>query len=178
MRPYLQVVAPDRHPRTHRRWVRRLLLATTLVVVVLGIVGMHQMAFGHDMAVGPTAISTQGGHAGDHAGHQAAEMGSMTAGHAGGHAGPSTFSSTSSSGTGTGTGDGCPGCPDHQMALGSCLLALTLLVLRWLLAPPRPARVLPFLLLRLTRLARLVTPFVAGRLVPPLSLAELSVLRT
>ena len=174
MLPDLQVVAPDRRPRTHRRWLRRLLLAATLVVVVLGIVGMHQMAFGHDMAVGPTAASAQG----EHAGHQAAEMGSMAAGHAGGHAGPSTFSSTSSSGTGTGTGDGCPGCPDHQMALGSCLLALTLLVLRWLLALPRPARVLPFLLPRLTRLSRLVTPFVAGRLVPPLSLAELSVLRT
>ncbi|WP_204910604.1 DUF6153 family protein [Microlunatus spumicola] len=167
MRPDLQVVAGDRRPRTHRRWVRRLLLAATLVVVVLGIVGMHQMAFGHDMALSPATSSAQG----DHAGHSGTgEMLPMAAAHAGAHADAGR--------SGTGTGGGCPDCADHQMALGSCLLALTLLVLRWLLAPPRPARVLPFLLPRLTRLSRLVTLFVAGRLIPPLSLAELSVLRT
>lgn len=170
----LRAVTRDLPSRTRRGWVRRLLLAVTLVVVVLGIVGMHQLAFGHDMAVGPPATSAQAEHAPDHAGHRAAEMGLMATKHPGGHA----DASTSSSGTGTGTGDGCPGCPDHQMAFGSCLLALTLLVLRWLLAPPRPARILPFLLPGLARLSRLVTPFVASRLVPPLSLAELSVLRT
>jgi hypothetical protein len=61
------------------------------------------------------------------------------------------------------------------MALGSCLLALTLLVLSWLLVPPRPTHVLPSLLPRLTSAVAVST---VGRLVPPLSLAELSLLRT
>ena len=171
MRPNPQGVPHARPPRTHRRWVRRLLLAATLVVVVLGIVGMHQMALGHDMASGPTASPTQGAHL-EHSGP--GEIAPMAAEHAAGHA----DAVTSGSGNGPGTGGACSDCPDHQMAFGSCLLALTLLVIRWLLAPPRTARVLPFLLLRLAPLSQPVTPFIAGRLIPPLSLAELSVLRT
>ena len=165
MRPGLQAVVRTRPRLTRRLWLRRLLLAATLVVVVLGIVGMHQMAFGHDLAVGPTAASAAHGEHVEHTGPS--EIGPMAAGHAGGHADAGL--------PGTGASEVCPDCADHQMAFGSCLLALTLLVLSWLLAPPRATRVLPSLL---ARRALPLALSVVGRLVPPLSLAELSVRRT
>jgi hypothetical protein len=77
--------------------------------------------------------------------------------------------------TGGGPVDACPDCADHQMAFGSCLLALTLLVLSWSLIPPRLRHLPPFLLPRLA--PTMIGPAVV-RLVPPLSLAELSVRRT
>ena len=82
---------------------------------------------------------------------------------------------TSAGMTGGGPGDACPDCADHQMAFGSCLLALTLLVLSWSLIPPRVRHLPPFLL---PRLAPTMVGPALGRLVPPLSLAELSLRRT
>ena len=72
-------------------------------------------------------------------------------------------------------GDDCLTCGDHEMALGSCLLALTLLVLGWLLLPPRLRLVPPFLRPRLA--IALVRPNYV-RIVPALSLTELSLRRT
>ncbi len=75
--------------------------------------------------------------------------------------------------SGSSLGDDCPGCGGHSMALGACLLALTLLVLSWWLAPPRVRHLPPRMLWRAATVATLL-----GRWVPALSLAELSVLRT
>lgn len=68
---------------------------------------------------------------------------------------------------------GCPGCGEHSMALGACLLALTLLVGSWPLLLPRARLLPPTLRLRLAPTVDLV-----ARRIPALSLAELSILRT
>lgn len=68
--------------------------------------------------------------------------------------------------------NGCPACGGHTMALGSCLLALTLLVLSWWFAPPRSRLALQ------TLWRPAPVPAMVGRRVPSLSLAELSILRT
>lgn len=164
MRTGLEADARVHLPRPRHRWLRHLLLTTSLTVVVLSIVGMHQLSVGHDVATGPTTSS----HAESvHGAEPGAMLPTAMAEHTGDHFNP---------GTPTGVPGGvCPDCADHQMALGSCLLALTLLVLSWLLAPPRACRVLPFLL---PRLAPAVVVSTVARLVPSLSLAELSVLRT
>lgn len=164
MRTGLRAARRGHLPGPRRRRLRRLLLTVSLLVVALSIVGMHQLSVGHNVPTGPTASSAHAEPV-DHAG--SGEMLPMGAEQAGGHLEAGT--------PGGGTGEVCPDCADHQMAFGSCLLALTLLVLRWLLAPPRPSHVLPFLLPRLA--PPLAVPLV-GRVVPPLSLAELSVRRT
>ena len=157
----------DRRPQPRRSWIRHLLLAVSLVVVTLSVVGMHQLSVGHDVATGPTSSSD--GHAtsvrhsnpGDEAPPLA--MAERAADHP-------TAGMTSGA-----LGGGCPDCADHQMAFGSCLLALTLLVLSWLLTPPRLRHLPPFLLPRLAPTMAGPDP---GRLVPALSLTELSVRRT
>lgn len=167
MRTGLGAAAGGHLLRTRRRWLGRLLLAASLVVVALSIVGMHQLSLGHDLATRPTATSA---HAEPGVHIRSGEMlpGSvMMAEHLGAH--------SSGGMPGGGEGDACPDCGDHLMTFGSCLLALTLLVLHWMLAPPRESHVLRFLLPRLTSA---VAVSAVGRLVPPLSLAELSVLRT
>lgn len=77
------------------------------------------------------------------------------------------------SSSGGSLGNDYPGCGGHSMALGACLLALTLLVLSWWLAPPRVRHLPPRMLWRPATVATLL-----GRWVPARSLAELSVLRT
>ena len=151
------------------RLLRHLLFAMSLVVVVLSIVGMHQLSLGHDVAVGPTPPVA-------HA--PVAEAAARVL--SDGEVVPVAMAALPSGHDASGMTDGamggaCPDCDHHQMALGSCLLALTLLVLGWLLAPPRPTHVLPFLL---PTLVLRVAVSATGRLVPPLSLAELSLLRT
>lgn len=149
-----------------RRWLRHLLLAVSLVVVVLSIVGMHQLSVGHDMATGPAASTVQAESVED------VHRGGTTLAHAvAEQAGDHLDTGVS----GGGPDDACPDCGQHPMAFGSCLLALTLLVLRWLLAPPKPRHVPPRLVPRLASIA--LRPAV-GRRIPPLSLAELSLLRT
>ena len=156
--------------RPRGRLLRQLLFATSLVVVVLSIVGMHQLSLGHDVAVGSAPVA--------HAPVADAESAARVL--SGGEVVPVAMAALPSGHdamgmTGGAMGGACPDCDHHQMALGSCLLALTLLVLGWLLAPPRPTFVSPFLLPRLVlRVALSAT----SRRVPPLSLAELSVLRT
>ena len=152
------------------RLLRHLLFALSLVVVVLSIVGMHQLSLGHDVAVGPAPVA--------HA--PVAQAGTAARVLSGGEMGPVAMAALPSGHDAMGMTNGdmggvCPDCDHHQMALGSCLLALTLLVLGWLLAPPRPTHVSPFLLPTLVLRAAVSS---TGRLVPPLSLAELSLLRT
>lgn len=151
--------------RLRRRWLPRLLLAAGLVVVVLSVVGMHQLSFGHDAVTGPSTSSTH-----------AESMHGAVPGETQAAATAGSLASHLVTGTPLGEPvDGCPDCSDHLMAFGSCLLALTLLVLSWLLTPPRPRQVPPSLVPRQPLAPGL---FAAGRHVPSLSLAELSLLRT
>lgn len=152
--------------RSHHRWLRHLLLALTLAMVTLGVVGMHQLSVDHDVATGQSAVSSQAA-AGTHPAQNAGAVAAMS--HLPG------LSPGQTSGAGDADGQACPDCTDHQMALNACLLALTLLVLTWMLAPPRPRHRPPF---QLSRLSVSAVRSVPGRLVPALSLTELSLRRT
>lgn len=155
-------------------WLRHLLLGLSLVVVMLSIVGMHQLSVGHDVATG--------GQHGDHE-HAAASAHLAPVAHSHGSdsvvavavAGVDLSAGNAMSGGAGLAADGCPTCGDHDMALGSCLLALTLLVLSWALLPPRLRQLPPFLRLHLP--PALVRPGYL-RMVPALSLTELSLRRT
>jgi hypothetical protein len=183
------------------RWgdrLRRVLLASALCVVVLGVVGMHQLSLGHDFAAPPAA-------GGDHHGaaHHAVQpegarqmVGTVLAAH-GPHTAPMSADPTGSltvamggqdqtdsgqkidaptatwGGPSSVGGDACPDCGHHSMAFSTCLLAMTLLVLTWLLTPPQVRHLPPRWLWRPATVAVLV-----GRPLPALSLAELSILRT
>ena len=152
-------------PRRRTSWLRHLLLALTLAVVTLGVVGMHQLSVDHDAAPGRSVVSSR---AGDVA-HPAHNAGATPADHL-----LQVSGGSASAGAGSAE-EACPGCADHQMVLTSCLLALTLLVLTWLLTPPRLRHLPPFLLPRLTAATAGST---LGRLVPSLTLTELSLRRT
>jgi hypothetical protein len=153
-------------------WLRHLLLGLSLVVLTLGIVGMHQLSVGHDVATGQAS-----GHA--HA--ETAASGPVEAvphGH-----GPAEvaladshlLAASAATDVGGYGDEGCLTCDDHEMAFRSCLLALTLLVFSWLLRPPRLRHLPPFLL---PRLAPAMIRLTLSRLVPSLSLTELSLRRT
>lgn len=140
-------------------------------MVTLSVVGMHQLSIGHEV---PTIQTVRHAHSGDgahkdsfdDAGDRAAPL--VEADHVLAH--PSTPVAD-----GAAAGAACSDCGEHQMLFGSCLLALSLLVLTWMLAPPRLRQLPPFLVPRLAA-ARLGP--VLGRVVPPLSLTELSLRRT
>lgn len=146
--------------------LRCTLLPTALGMVVLSVVAMHQLSFGHDF-VAPSAgthlhLSAHPSMEDEHEfPAEALDMDEATAG----------IQPDSSSGGSL--GDDCPGCGGHSMVLGACLLTLALLVLSWWLAPPRVRHLPPRMRWRLATVATLL-----GRRVPALSLAELSVLRT
>jgi hypothetical protein len=70
-------------------------------------------------------------------------------------------------------GENCPDCGNHTMAFGLCLLALTLLVVRWLLIPPLLRHLPPSLLGKPPPVLALL-----GRQVPSMTLVQLSVRRT
>lgn len=163
MRTDRSVVARSHLPRLRHRLLRPLLLALSLVVVV-SIVGMHQLSFGHEAGTDAVASAAR---AKPLDLTTFSEMLAVTPEHAGGYVDARVPP--------PGTVDACPDCRDHHMIWGSCLLALTLLVLQWLLGPPRPSRVLPFLL---PRKVPCLAVLVVSRLVPSLSLAELSLRRT
>ena len=135
-----------------------------MAAVLSVVVGMHQLPVGHDVATEPMASSAHGSSV--HGAGSDEMVPSVMAEHLADHFTP---------GMPTGGSGACPDCADHLLTFGSCLGALTMLVLGWLLAPPRPSHVLPFPLPRLTPAVALST---VGRLVPPLRLAELSLLRT
>ena len=183
-------------------WLRRVVLASALCVVVLGVVGMHQLSLGHDFAT-PAAA---GGHpergAGHHDGVQhevAQQMDGADRASRGPHeavisvdsAGAIAYaiapaaqnqtnagqrvggSAAASGGFPSAEGDACPGCGQHSMAFSACLLAMTLLVLSWLLTPPQIRNLPPRWRWQSVTVAVLV-----GRPLPAMSLTELSILRT
>ena len=152
-------------------WLRHLLLGLSLVALTVGIVGMHQLSVGHHVATGQAV----------HRAHLEPAA-----------AGPGAATSPGSVSTGVALADlhglapfaaagadasheGCSTCDDHGTALGSCLLALTLLAFSWFLRPPQLRHLPPFLL---PRLAPAAVWRALNRLVPPLSLTELSLRRT
>ena len=180
-------------------WLRRVVLASALCMVVLGVVGMHQLSLGHDFAT-PAAA---GGHsdrgAGHHDGvqHEIAQQmdgafrGPHEAARSADSAGaiahaiaPAAHNQTNASqrvggpaaawgGSPSAGGDACPGCGQHSMAFSVCLLALTLLVLTWLLTPPQVRHLPPR-----WRWQPATVAVLAGRPLPAITLTELSILRT
>jgi hypothetical protein len=146
--------------------LRGTLLATAIGVIVLGVVGMHQLSSGHDF-VTPSVGAHQhiSAHPSTDIQHarpdQPPNVGTDAAG---------IQPQLSSGGS---TDDDCPGCGGHNLAFGACLLALTLLVLTWRLAPPRVRHLLPRMLWRPSTVMTLL-----GRRLPALSLAQLCLLRT
>lgn len=173
--------------------VRHALLALALFVVAFSMIGMHQLSLEHDFAAPPTgahqhagahhqtAVENAAGSSPDHPGHDRDTVPvrvrsvpastSLVAARSAGQ--PLTTSVSAPTGPSDGGKDGCSGCGGHDLALGACLLALTLLVLSWWLAPPRVRYLPPRLLWR-----RAFLPVQRGRWVPALSLAELCALRT
>lgn len=166
--------------RAWRSW-RRAAVAVVLGVVALAVVGMHQLSFGH-LFVTPAAGHAQASshvHAVNSgaAGTQravtlpahdamAAQM-SPSAGH--------HLASAPSLETRPTADAGCTDCGGHVMGLGTCLLALTSLVLFWWLRLPRPRQLPP----PLRRWRSLVAPALARpSRIHALSLTELSILRT
>jgi hypothetical protein len=156
---------------------RRAFLAVGLFVVAFSIVGMHQLSFDHELAAPtPPTASTAAAH--QHSGprdHVGADhvMGSESPNQVEFAAPHVLTAKHPADGSSGGHEDGCAGCGSHTMAFGACLLAFTLLVLSWWLAPPT-VRLLPPRLL--ARPSALIPP--GHRRVPALSLAELSILRT
>jgi hypothetical protein len=143
------------------------------VVVMLGIVGMHQLSVGHDLATGQASSHEHAETVGHAQNAPLAQDGEHLAAmaHLDHQAEPAPGANP---GAGL-AGENCLTCGDHEMALESCLLALTLLVLGWLLLPPRLRLLPPFLRPRVA--AVLVRPAYL-RLVPALTLTELSLRRT
>jgi hypothetical protein len=147
-----------------RRW-RQLLLLVGAITISLSVLAMHQLAVNHSFARPATTEV--------HATHdQGFALGMQQKGPT---AHPATHDGVPRLAVAAGNANSClPDCgAHHQVSVLSCLLALTLLMLSWLLAPPRECRQ--------TFSAALRT--IAG-VVPlnnrraSLSLAELSVRRT
>lgn len=155
--------------------------------MAVGVIGMHQLSVGHAMTTGnPTAARTAAAHThtassahadGGPVEHQgAASLKDEASATTGGTGGTHPIATPNLAGTGGhDESGGCAGCADHQLMLGTCLLALSLLVLSWTLTPPRPRDVPPFLLPTVAAATSAVLP---GRWVPPLTLTELSLRRT
>ena len=160
-----------------RPWVRELLLgggqvrgtllAAAIGMVVLGVVGMHQLSSGHDF-VTPSVGAHQHVSA-----HPSTELLHRTELGQPANAGTIVAEIQPQLSSDGSPGDDCPGCGGHNLALGACLLALTLLVLSWWLAPPRVRHLLPRMLSRPGTVVTLL-----GRRLPALSLAQLCLLRT
>ena len=158
-----------------RSW-RRVLVSVALGLIALAVVGMHQLSLGHLFVTTTDSASVGHTHAtGSH---------SATAAHAGGHLTASTSGASmamdSHGGSATPTvegfaaDDGCAGCGDHVMGPGTCLLALTLLVLFWWLRLPRPRALPP---IRREPYLSVALPRRRPR-IHAMSLLELSILRT
>lgn len=123
--------------RSHESWLRDLLLAVSLVVVASSVIGMHQLSVGHEVVTGQTSRHALTGAAAD-VHHDSTALPLVEPDH--------SAEQPAAVITGGAVGDPCPDCGEHRAAFGSDLLALTLLVLSWLLAPPRVRHLPPFLL--------------------------------
>lgn len=144
--------------------LRRALLATVLGVVVLSVMGMHQLSLDHDFVIPPPADHQ---HADD---QLTTAVGHELPGHA--PVMDQNAMGMQPEGMGGSSDEGCPGCAGHGMAFSACLLALTLLILSWWLLPPRVRHLLPRMLRGPTNVA-----IHRWRRVPAMSLAALCVLR-
>ena len=122
-----------------RSWLndlqRQLLLWAGVVTVALSLLAMHQLSGGHTAADPMPPTATQPDRLG---GHTTAYVASSDHAHSADHArsqlraGATTLKSESSAPI----DDGCPGCAEHQAMALTCLIALTLLAVGWLLAGP------------------------------------------
>jgi hypothetical protein len=162
--------------RAPHSW-RRVLVSVALGLIALAVVGMHQLSLGHLFVA--TADLSSDGHAHGTSSHaaMAAHAGAHLTAPASGKSMPMDSHGRSAiltAAAGASADDGCTGCSDHVMGPGTCLLALTLLVLFWWLRLPRPRALPPA--------RRNPDPSVALPLGRPrvhaLSLVELSILRT
>lgn len=149
------------------RLQRLLLLWTGVVATALSLLAMHQMSVNHT-AADPTSVAVSSATADRHAADPTHSHGqSTTAAH--------TPAGTSHSAAGlTAPEDACPDCAEHHAMALTCLIALTMLSVTWLLRGPvrwpgllarRPTRAL----LQVWRLRW--KP-------PPLNLVGLSISRT
>ena len=146
-----------------RRW-RQLLLLVGAITISLSMLAMHQLAVNHSFAR-PDTTEVHATH--DHGFALGMQQAGRT-GHATTHIGALRLAVAGSN------ANSCwPDCGDHQISVLSCLLALTLLMLSWLLAPPRERRQTSSAELRPT--PRVVH---SNNRRVSLSLAELSVRRT
>lgn len=165
-------------------WWRRALLAAGVVTIALCIIGMHQLSRDHSFATAeldhsahqhPVAIQAKLSHFLDSAAlalNITASVGPPTVAVAPVPEPAVSVAPEPDRPSSQSVADRCGSCGHQAMLFASCLLALTLLVLRWRLAPPG--------LRRIAQAWNLWVPSVAtwGRLRPPLSLVELSLRRT
>src|SRR5215217_5841983 len=124
-----------------RRW-RQLLLLVGAITISLSVLAMHQLAVNHSFARPATTEV--------HATHdQGFALGMQQKGPT---AHPATHDGVPRLAVAAGNANSClPDCgAHHQVSVLSCLLALTLLMLSWLLAPPRECRQTSSAVLRLT----------------------------
>lgn len=188
----MQVEAALVRKRAQDGW-RHTLVVLALGVVALSFVGMHQLSLGH-MFVTPfrdhhhaaAANAPAMAHA-DHAMAASAPLPtssqamsqplsppmSQPMSQPGAQLGGHESAAHVNSGTGV-ADDGCPGCAGHVMGFGSCVLALTLLVLFWWLRLPQPRHLPP----QHRRHPRVVSVVHRDLRTRALSLVELSILRT
>jgi hypothetical protein len=147
-----------------RRW-RQLLLLVGAITISLSVLAIHQLAVNHSFAR-PSTTEIHATH------HQGVALEMQQEGLT---AHPPTHDGVPSLAAGAGNANSCwPDCgAHHQVSVLSCLLALTLLILSWLLAPPRECRQTLSAALRPT--AGVVH---SNNRRASLSLAELSVRRT
>lgn len=140
----------------------RLLLIVGVVTIALSVLAMHQLAVNHTLA----APTSSGWREADHH-HAASQQGELHALPAGADQ-PALADALDANGCSAGCST------DDDVNVAACLLALTLLVLCWRLAPPR--------LHPLPAAASLPRPLASALLAPDrrtaLSLAELSIRRT
>jgi hypothetical protein len=135
-------------------------------MIILSIVGMHQLSVNHAM-VGATASSHH-----DHASQQTFRSDLPADPMLGTVIGAETAVAAMSAAVAPAT-DHCSDCSSHQMAFFTCLLALTLLVLAWSIAPPGLRLIAPNSPLAQPRPGSHVI-----RRIPAMSLVELSLRRT
>jgi hypothetical protein len=156
---------PVQQPSGFSGW-RRAVLVPALMVIVLSIVGMHQLSVNHAM-VGAIAGSHH-----DHASAQTSRSDLSAKAMIGSVVGSETSIGAMSAAV-MPASDHCSGCSSQQMAFFTCLLALTLLVLAWSIPPPGLRLIAPN-----SRLVRPRPGSHLGRRIPAMSLVELSLRRT
>jgi hypothetical protein len=145
---------------------QRALLVPALTMIILSILGMHQLSVNHAMV--RTTASSHHDHSSEQTFRSHLPAEAMIGTVIGTEAAVGAMSAAAAP-----TTDHCSDCGSHQMAFFTCLLALTLLVLAWSIAPPGLRVIAPS--------SRLVQPRPGSHLVRrilAMSLVELSLRRT